>query len=208
VTLDVLSPVIAALGIGLALAGAPGPVQAVLLAEAVRGGARRGLQALAGASLTFGSMLLALALGLSAATPEGLLLRLLRVAGGVLLLWLAIDAIRSPWDASSSSESRRGLPPVARGSLAVALNPGAWLFLGAVASPLIASAARVGGTLNGVLAALALMAGAALGDLVVVAIGAGGLRRASARVGRWIGRSLALVLASLGVWLVATGLAG
>jgi threonine/homoserine/homoserine lactone efflux protein len=207
VTLDALSPVIAGLGIGLALAGAPGPVQAVLLAEAVRGGAGRGLQALAGASLTFGAMLLALALGLSAATPEGLLLRLLRVVGGGLLLWLAVDAIRSPWDASASSGAKRGLPPAARGSLAVALNPGAWLFLGAVASPLLASAVRVGGTLNGVVAALALMAGAALGDLVVVALGAGGLRRANARVGRWIGRTLALTLASLGIWLVGNGLA-
>lgn len=206
-TLEVLTPILTALGMGLALAGAPGPVQAVLLAEAVRG-VGRGLRALAGASLTFGSMLMALALGLSVATPEGLLLRLLRISGGALLLWLATDAIRSPWDASAPNESKPGLPPMARGSLAVALNPGAWLFLGAVASPLLASATRVGGTANGFLAALGLMAGAALGDLAVVALGSEGLRRAKPRVGRWIGRILALTLASLGIWLVVTGLDG
>jgi threonine/homoserine/homoserine lactone efflux protein len=198
-------PVVAGLGIGIALAGAPGPVQAVLLAEAVRGGVGRGLQALAGASLTFGSLLLALALGLTVATPEGPSLRVLRVAGGALLMWLAIDAVRSGWEASDTASEGR-VPPFARGSLAVLLNPGAWLFLPAVASPILASAMRLGGSGNGLLAGLALMGGAALGDLGVVVLGASGLRRASPGVGRWIRRVLALLLASLGAWLLVNGL--
>lgn len=205
-TSEALSPVLAGLGIGIALAGAPGPVQAVLLAEAVRGGSRRGLWALAGASLTFGSLLLALALGVSVVSPEDPLLRVLHVAGGALLLWLAIDAARSGWEATGDFEAQHGLPPVARGSLAVLLNPGAWLFLGAVASPLLLTATRLGGTGNALLAVVALMSGAALGDLGVVVLGAGGLRRASPRVGRWVRRVLAAILAALGAWLLVSGL--
>ena len=64
------SPVLAALGIGVALAGAPGPVQAVLLTESVRGGVPRGLRALAGVHGTFGLLMLALAFGLSFARPS------------------------------------------------------------------------------------------------------------------------------------------
>ena len=203
---DTLPPVLAGLGIGIALAGAPGPVQAVLLAESVRGGMARGLRALAGASLTFGTMLLALALGVSVLMPEGPLLRVLRVAGGALLLWLALDATRSGWEATGGVEAKRGLPPIARGSLAVLLNPGAWLFLGAVASPLLATATRVAGTANALLTVIALMGGAALGDLGVVVLGAGGLRRASPRAGRWIRGALASVLAVLGLWLLVSGL--
>src|SRR5207247_2290645 len=80
----------AGLGVGLALASAPGPVQAVLMAESVRGGVIRGFKAMAGASFTFGLLLVGLALGVSVAPPSGLALRILRAAGGALLGWLAI----------------------------------------------------------------------------------------------------------------------
>src|SRR5215467_1099050 len=85
------SPVLAGLGVGVALASAPGPVQAVLLAESVRGGVTRGLRALAGASLTFGLLLVGGALGLSAAAPRGVALSVLQVIGGGFLLWLSVD---------------------------------------------------------------------------------------------------------------------
>jgi threonine/homoserine/homoserine lactone efflux protein len=208
------SPVLAALGVGLALASAPGPVQAVLLTEAVRGGTRRGLTALAGSSLTFGSMLLVLALGLSLAPPSDLAIRVLRVAGGLLLLWLAFDALRSGYEVDSRPRSDADRPslrtvhPTVRGSLAVVLNPGAWLFLAAVASPLFASATRAGGRGNAVLAAAALAVGTSSGDVAVVLLGALGLRRAGDRVVRWIQRVLAALLAALGVWLLVQGVIG
>jgi threonine/homoserine/homoserine lactone efflux protein len=82
-------------GLGVALASAPGPVQAVLLAEAVRGGVLRGLRALAGTALTFATVLLIIALGLSVARLSGAVLGILKLSGGVLLLWLAADALRS-----------------------------------------------------------------------------------------------------------------
>ena len=61
----VLGPVVGSLGIGLALAGAPGPVQAILLSESVRGGLGRGLRALLGAFATWATLLITVALGVS-----------------------------------------------------------------------------------------------------------------------------------------------
>jgi threonine/homoserine/homoserine lactone efflux protein len=199
------APALAALSLGVALAAAPGPVQAVLLTEAVRGGLPRGFRALAGAAATFGVLLVSLALGLSVASPSGLILRIMKVAGGAFLLWLAVDGFRSAGDIDESAAGRRQLPPAARGSLAVLLNPGAWLFLGAVASPLFLEAASVGGRWSAVLAAGALMVGLALGDGAVVLIGGIGVRRSRANVGLWVRRALAILLAGLGVWLIVSG---
>jgi threonine/homoserine/homoserine lactone efflux protein len=198
--------VVAALGLGLGLASAPGPVQAVLLSESVRGGVPRGFRALGGAALTFGGLLVALAFGLSVATPTGTTLRVLQLVGGAFLIWLAVEGLRSGHAVDRPSPERRALPPSARGSLAVVLNPGAWLFLGAVASPLLAAAGQRGGTGGAFLAAVALSIGLAFGDGAIVLLGGLGLRRAGERVTRWVRRGLAILLAGLGVWLLVNGL--
>lgn len=198
--------VLAGLSLGLALAGAPGPVQAVLLSESVRGGIPRGLRALAGASVTFGLLLASLAFGLSLAAPSGAALRTLQVVGGAFLLWLAIEGFRVGDEVGRPPPQRRALPPAARGSFAVLLNPGAWLFLGAVASPLLAAASRAGGTGNALLVAAALVVGLGIGDVGVVLLGGLGVRRAGEGLARWIRRALAIVLAGVGVWLVVIGL--
>jgi threonine/homoserine/homoserine lactone efflux protein len=239
---EAFAPALAGLGLGIALAGAPGPVQAILLGEVLRGGTARGLRAMAGANLTFGVLLLSLALGFSVAAPSEPLLRALKVVSGLLLLWLAMDGLRaesrlspaapspggpgptglaaagSPPPAAAPSAGlpaaasgpRRGrglrLPPFVRGSLAVLLNPGAWLFLATAASSLIAAATRAGGTLSAVLAALALLAGLAVGDGTVVLAGGLGVRRAGAGLGSLLRRGLALALAALGLGLLLNGL--
>lgn len=204
---------VASLALGVALAGAPGPVQAVLLGESIAGGTARGFRAMAGANLTWLALMLLLALGLSIATPRGVVLRALQISGGALLLWLAVDGFRSDevgeprrtGRRTGTTTSRRTLPPVVRGALAVLLNPGAWLFLGAVASPLFARASRIGGTGNAVLASLVLAAGVSMGDGAVVLFGGLGVRRAGDRVRRWVRRGLATVLAGVGVYLVVQG---
>jgi threonine/homoserine/homoserine lactone efflux protein len=204
-----LSHIAAGFGVGIALAGAPGPVQAVLLGEALRGGVARGLRAMAGANVTFGLLLAALALGLSIAPPSGLVLRVLKVAGGALLLWLALDGFRSAAESNRPEvQSWRTLPPTVRGTLAVLLNPGAWLFLGAVASPLFAAASRDGGTPSALLTVLAMVIGLMIGDGAVVLLGGLGMRKASVRAEMWIRRALAALLAGLGVWLVVSGVVG
>jgi threonine/homoserine/homoserine lactone efflux protein len=65
---DVSIP-LAALGLGIALGASPGPVQLLLFSEASRGGAGRGLRAMAGANATFGAMMLVLAAGCRASSP-------------------------------------------------------------------------------------------------------------------------------------------
>ena len=200
-----LGPVAAALGIGLALAGAPGPVQAILLTESVRG-LGRGLRAMLGAAATWATLLVVTALGVSLIAPEGLTFRLLQLVGGILLVVLAIDGFRAA--PTTTTEERGGLPPLLRGSLAVGLNPGAYLFLAAVASPLFASAADVGGTASAVAAAVALIIGTAAGDLAVVLLGAYGVRRIGDDRALIVRRALAVLLAVLGAWLVVTALFG
>jgi threonine/homoserine/homoserine lactone efflux protein len=123
----------------------------------------------------------------------------------MLLLWLAYDGVRARVGADDEPV-RRELPPVARGSLAILVNPGAWLFLAAVGSPLIAGATRASGTGSAFLAAASLLAGAALGDCAVVLLGGLGVRRAGSRAVAIVRRALALLLAGLGVWLVVKGL--
>jgi threonine/homoserine/homoserine lactone efflux protein len=203
-----LAPALAGLGLGIALASAPGPVQAVLLGEAIRGGLGRGFRAMAGANVTFGLLMVALALGVSLAPPSEPVLRILEVAGGALLLWLALEGFRATRDLDPTSLERRGLPPSARGALAVILNPGAWLFLATAASSLLSTAARQAGTGGALLATAALMLGLAIGDGGVVLLGGVGVRRGGERLGLWVRRILAIVLAGLGLWLLVQGLVG
>jgi len=198
-----LSSIMAGFGLGIALAGAPGPVQAVILTESVRGGMARGVRAQAGANLTLAALLVSLALGLSVAAPSGTVLRVLKVVGGVFLLWIAADGLWSRREVDGRSRERRALPPAVRGAFAVLLNPGAWLFLATAASSLFSAAAHEGGTSSAVVAALALSTGVAVGDGAVVLFGGFGLRRAGERMELWVRRILATVLAALGLaWII------
>src|SRR5688500_18974225 len=136
---EAIRSAVAALGIGAALASAPGPVQAVIVSEASRGGLPRGFAAMAGASATFASLLTLVALGVAVAPPAGAGLGLLRVCGGLVLLWLARDGLHSGLVAPEAAPHRRR-SPLLRGAVSVAFNPGALLFLATVAGPLLASA--------------------------------------------------------------------
>jgi homoserine/homoserine lactone efflux protein len=210
-----VGPAIAGLSVGIALASAPGPVQAVLMAEAVSGGTRRGFLAQAGANLTFAVLLVCLALGLSVAAPTGRALGALQAAGGALLLLLAIDGLRSarraapgghPPGTAEAATARPRLPPAVRGVLAVIVNPGCWLFLGAVAAPLLAAAVRQGGTGGALIVVLVTLIGTGTGDTAVVLIGGIGVRRAGQRAQHWVSRVLTAVLAGLGCWFLTAGM--
>jgi threonine/homoserine/homoserine lactone efflux protein len=159
---------------------------------------------MAGAAVTFGATLFAVALGIGVAAPDGPVLRGLQVAGGLLLIWLSIEGLRSGGRVGASDE-RRSLPPAVRGALAVLVNPGAWLFLGAVASPTFADASRHAGTAGAVAVTVTLIAGLAVGDATVVLLGGLGLRPRGERVRNAVHRALALVLAALGTMLVVKG---
>ena len=107
--------------------------------------------------------------------------------------------------ADRGAARRLALPPAALGALAVVLNPGAWLFLAAVASPLFASADQHGGTGSALVVAVVVTAGVATGDGAVVLLGGIAVRRAGDRARQWVRWALAALLAGFGGWLLVTG---
>jgi threonine/homoserine/homoserine lactone efflux protein len=188
-----LSILFSAFALGLVLASAPGPVQAVLLAESARGGRRRGFAAMLGANATFAVLLMALAGGLALVAPTGTAARLIRLGGGVFLLLLAADTWRSarrPQTDAEAVAARRGLPPTPRGVLAVILNPGAWIFLGTTAAALMADAIRQGGRGFAFLTAAAMTAGIVVIDGTFVLLAS----ESSSRLGALGSARLAYVL--------------
>lgn len=204
--MDVSIP-LAAFGLGIALGTSPGPVQLLLFSETSRGGASRGLRAMAGANATFGAMLLLLAAGLSSLQPGEAFLRVVEVVGGAFLVFLAVDAVRENRRPEVTDAPRPGLHPTMRGVVAVILNPGVYVFLATTGTAVLANAADEGGRGLAFATALALLAGVSLMDSGMVLLGAGA-HRVSERFLRILGDVLAVALGALGVWLVVQGIAG
>jgi homoserine/homoserine lactone efflux protein len=200
--------VASAFGLGATLGLLPGPVQFILLTEATRGGFRRGFAAMAGANGTFGLLLFSLAAGLALLAPGAGVLRALKLAGGVFLLYLAYDAFAA-WRRGSAGDAdgSTARTPFLRGVFAVLLNPGAWVFLATTASALFASAVETGGRSLAMGLALAMLAGVSFVDGSMVLLG-GGVRRFELRVARWLTPVLAAGLAVFGVLLIVQGVRG
>ncbi len=203
-----LSHPVTAFGLGVALGAAPGPVQLLLLSEASRGGFRRGLRAMAGANGTFGLYLLLLAAGLSSITPGATFLRVVKVVGGAFLVFLAVDAFRESRRPAATDEARAGLPPGARGVLAVVLNPAVYVFLATTGAALVADAVHTGGRALAFVTVAAMLGGVASVDGGMVLAAGGGAKRMSERALRGLGDVLAIGLGALGAWLVVRGVAG
>ena len=202
-----LSIPLAAFGLGVALGASPGPVQLLLFSEASRGGAGRGLRAMAGANATFGAMMLLLAAGLSSLEPGEIFLRVVKVIGGAFLVFLAFDAIRESRRPHEVEETRKGLHPTVRGIVAVVLNPGVYVFLATTGTAVVASAVDEGGRGLAVVTVVALLLGVSLMDSAMVLLGAGA-HRVSDRFLRFLGDVLAVAMGALGVWLVVRGIVG
>jgi len=214
-------------GLGIALGVSPGPVQILLLTEAARGGIRRGFRAMAGANGAFLVLLLLLATGVSVVSPSGTAIRVLEVAGGILLLAVAADAARDVVrgedvrQAEAAAERARSgaasggrrpraavvAHPTTRGVLAVLLNPGAWLFLATTASALVANARAEDGRVAAFVTVIALMVGVSIMDGITVVVG-GGSSLLAGRAGRWIRLALTLLLGGIGVLFVVRGIRG
>jgi threonine/homoserine/homoserine lactone efflux protein len=202
-----LSIPLAAFGLGVALGASPGPVQLLLFSEASRGGAGRGLRAMAGANATFGAMMLLLAAGLSSLEPGEIFLRVVKVIGGAFLVFLAFDAIRESRRPHVVEETRKGLHPAVRGIVAVVLNPGVYVFLATTGTAVVASAVDEGGRGLAVVTVVALLLGVSLMDSAMVLLGAGA-HRVSDRFLRILGDVLAVAMGALGAWLVVRGIVG
>jgi len=202
-----LSIPLAALGLGVALGASPGPVQLLLFSEASRGGAGRGLRAMAGANATFGAMMLLLAAGLSSLEPGETFLRVVKVIGGAFLVFLAFDATRESRRPHEVEETRKGLHPAVRGIVAVVLNPGVYVFLATTGTAVVASAVDQGGRGLAVITVVALLLGVSLMDSTMVLLGAGA-HRVSDRFLRILSDVLAVAMGALGVWLMLRGIVG
>ena len=204
--MDVSIP-LAAFGLGVALGASPGPVQLLLFSEASRGGAGRGLRAMAGANAAFGLMMLLLAAGLSSLEPGETFLRVVKVIGGSFLVFLAVDAIREGRRPQVLEDPRGGLHPSVRGTVAVLLNPGVYVFLATTGTAVVASAVNEGGRGLAIVTVVALLLGVSLMDSAMVVLGAGA-HRVSERFLRILGDVLAAAMGVLGVWLIVRGIVG
>lgn len=198
----------AAVAFGFALGAAPGPVQLLLLSQATARGLAGGLRVMLGANLTLLSILVALALGLSAADPSPAALRLLRVLGGGVLVALAAIELRAIVRRSARAATPPGgrWGPTAIGVLAVALNPGAWLFFATTASSILATTAARDGRTAAVATAFAIAVGVSGSDLLFSVLGSGGHRWIGERGLRWIRGGLATALLAVGLAFLVQGL--
>jgi homoserine/homoserine lactone efflux protein len=162
----------AAFALGMALGGAPGPVQVLLLAESSRGGLRRGLAVMVAANGTLAALGGVLALWLSGVVISAGFLRAVRTVGGLFLLYIGIETWRSAGREEGEQESARaGAKPATRGALAVLLNPGAFLFLATTGSAMLASASRDGGAGLSLLTLAGMIAGVSTVDFAMVLAG-------------------------------------
>jgi len=144
-----LDAIALALGFGFVAGIMPGPMQTFLLLETLNRGARGGLWILPAPLLSDGPIIAVCLLVLSQAGPGWL--RGLSLAGGLFLVYLALESWRAQRrdDAAShqraqSVAARRGGPSLMiRAALINALGPGPWVFWATVTGPILMQQWRV-----------------------------------------------------------------
>jgi threonine/homoserine/homoserine lactone efflux protein len=155
--------------------------------------------------------MVALALGFSSFTAGETALRILRIGGGLFLVWLGIQETRGLAREGSAGAApvvgRRSLGPTARGVMGVVLNPGAWVFFATTAASVVAGASADGGIATALLAATAMTVGVSASDASFTMLGSGGRRLFGDRGLRGIRIALAIALVAIGVAFVIGGVA-
>ena len=130
-----LSTILTAATIGFSAGVTPGPLQAVFLAYAVKGGWKKALPAAFAPLMTDGPVILLVLLVLN--NLPAIFLRALQVGGAAFLLYLAWDAYRSfrHFQAVEESEETSGWGTLLKASLMNLLAPGPWLFWSLINGP-------------------------------------------------------------------------
>jgi threonine/homoserine/homoserine lactone efflux protein len=191
--------------LGLSAAAAPGPLQAYLLAQSARNGAGRTLPVVC-VPLVTDPPLIAIVLAVLAQVPAGFL-RALGIAGGVIVLWLGIGALRAARRPPGAPAGGRAPPKgFVRAMFLNFTNPNAWLWWSGAAGPILVGAWR----------ASALDAGAFLAGFYVlllcgnsaVVLLAARIARAGPAVARALGLLSGSALVAFGAWQLAKGLLG
>lgn len=189
---------------GLAAGLTPGPLTALILAEAVRHGARAAA-VVALAPLLTDTPIVLLALLATAALPPALLPPV-AIIGGLYVGWLGLGTVRAAWTPTTATSAPGEPPASARGTFASlragvltnVLNPHPYLFWTLVGVPALAAALRLAGP-SAVAALLAGFFGAMIGTKML-------LGTATAHGARLLGGAgHRLLLAASGVTLIGFG---
>ncbi len=110
----------------------PGPTVTVIVANAIRHGARAGLLNVAGTQAGLVVMIAVLAMGLSAIVENmGLAFNILRIVGAAYLIWLGIRLWRSGGNLGKVETRAPGGSFFWQGFIVIWSNPKALLFFGA-----------------------------------------------------------------------------
>ena len=188
--------------LGFSAAAQPGPLQAYLLAQSARNGAARTVP-VALVPLVTDPPLIAVVLAVLAQVPPGFV-RALGVAGGALVLWLGVGALRAARAPPVEGPGRAPPAGFVRGLLVNVTNPNAWLYWSVAAGPILAGAWRASP-----LHALAFLAGFYLllvGGNVAFVLLAGRAARAGPRLARALGVASGVALVALGAWRIGLAL--
>lgn len=187
-------------GLGLSAGLAPGPLTALVLAQALRHGTHEGLKVAAAPLVTDLPIVTLTLLALAWLADATRVLASLAIAGGLYLCVLA----RETWRAGPPVAAAGDVQPASlrKGAIANALNPHPWIFWGTVGGPTILRAAA-----ESLLAAAGFVLGfyaLLVGSKAAMAVAAGRYRHAIAgRTYRWVMRTLGVLLLAFAALLVA-----
>lgn len=191
--------------LGATAAAQPGPLQAFLLSQTIKNGARRTLPATFAPLISDGPILIIVLLVLTQ-TP-GWFLNGLRIVGGLFLLYLAWGAYRTYRTAAGE------LPPapesssqgVIKAALMNLLSPNPWIFWTTIAGPILIAGWRESPA-NGLGFLLGFYVALCGGFMAFVALFAL-TRRLDPRIGRALSLISAVALALFGLYQLWQGIA-
>lgn len=192
--------------LGFSAAVSPGPFQAYLLAQTMQHGLRRTLLSACAPLLSDAPIIFVVLLVLTQA-PSGFL-RLLQIAGGIFLVYLAYGAWQTfrTYSVSTAPAPASAGQSLLKATLTNALSPGPWLFWSVLAGPMLVEAWG-----QQPLAAVGFIVGfyaVMIGSLVVLIGLFATARRAGPRVARTLNGVAAVALLGLGVYQLWAGIRG
>jgi threonine/homoserine/homoserine lactone efflux protein len=190
--------------LGLSAAVAPGPYQAYLLAQSVRNGAARTLP-VACVPLVTDPPVIAVVLLVLAQVPAGLV-RALGVAGGAVVFWLGVGALRAAAAPPAPPGARAPPAGVVRAIVVNLTNPNVWLWWSGAAGPILVAAWRespwsAAGFLAG-------FYGLLVGGSALLAVLASRLAHAGPGLARGLGAVSGAALVLFGAWRLGRSLLG
>jgi threonine/homoserine/homoserine lactone efflux protein len=190
--------------LGLTAAVAPGPFQAYLLAQSVRNGAPRTLP-VAFVPLVTDPPVIAAVLLVLAQVPAGLV-RALGFAGGAVVLWLGVGALRAAAARPAPAGERAPPAGVLRAMAVNFTNPNVWIWWSGAAGPILVAAWRASPwSAAGFLAAFY---GVLVGGSALLVLLASRLAGAGPGLARGLGALSGAALVLFGAWRLGRSLLG